>query len=514
MPSVVGQTLGRYQIVKHLASGGMAQVSLARATGIEGFERYIVIKRIHRERANDISIVKMFIDEARLAAALHHHNIVQVHDIGQENGEYFFTMEYVHGEDLRTVLTKLNARRAHMPLEHVITIICSAAAGLHYAHEFRGPDRKPLNIVHRDVSPANIIVGYEGEVKVVDFGIAKAAVRQSETQSGTLKGKISYMSPEQCIGQPADRRSDVFALGVVLWELYCVRRLFKGSSEFLTMSAIVQGNIPKPSIYRPDIPPVLEAIIMKALARHPHERYQSADELRIALQAFATKAGLQMSTASLGEYMVQELGRRLEPWLVDDDEYELQSADVDFDGAPPSVTTPMPQMFRGIDAPPGSLLARAKRKMAPATGVEITPMPPFEPVAVENPVVVEPAPASMPARNRRGLLVAAAILPIAIIAIILFATRGSDDKPAAQPAPLAVPSPPPEPPPAPAPPPPAPEPVVALPSEPAEGSAAGSAEPVPPKTAAKPSRKRPKTSVKRTVEEKWNPDTLFLKKKK
>src|SRR5262245_40503864 len=224
----------------------MAEVLIARATGIENFERHVVIKRIRSEQARDAKFVGMFLDEARLAACLHHANIVQVHDIGQEGGEYFFTMEYVHGEDLRRLLTHLAANKVKTPFEHVITIITAVASALHYAHELRGNDRKPLGIVHRDVSPANILVAYDGSVKVVDFGIAKAA-RNAQTRSGTLKGKVAYMAPEQCNGQPVDRRSDVFALGIVLYELVTVRRLFKGDTDFLTMSAIVGGKVPKPS---------------------------------------------------------------------------------------------------------------------------------------------------------------------------------------------------------------------------------------------------------------------------
>src|SRR5687767_10230119 len=239
----------------------MAQVLLARSSGIEGFERHVVVKRIHTERAEDPVFVKMFLDEARLAAQLHHNNIVQVHDIGKEKGEYFFAMEYVHGEDLRKLLMKVNKKKEKVPFEHVVTIVTTAALALHHAHEQRGPDRKPLGLVHRDVSPANIIVGYDGNVKVVDFGIAKAALRstQDNTKAGSLKGKVSYMAPEQCAGQSVDRRSDVYSLGIVLFELSTVRRLFKGNNDFLTMSAIVQGNVPKPSSYRKDIPPELEA---------------------------------------------------------------------------------------------------------------------------------------------------------------------------------------------------------------------------------------------------------------
>jgi serine/threonine-protein kinase len=555
-----GETLGRYQIIKHLASGGMAQVLLAKATGIEGFERYVVIKRIHVERAHDQMIVKMFLDEARLAAALHHQHIVQVHDIGQEKGEYFFAMEYVHGEDLRAVLTKLSREGATSPLEHVITIVAAAASALHYAHEFRGPDRRPLNIVHRDVSPANILVGYDGQVKVVDFGIAKATVRSSETQSGTLKGKISYMAPEQCMNQAIDRRSDVFALGIVLWELCCVRRLFKCSSEYLTMTAIVQGDIPKPSIHRPDLPPELESIIMKALAPKPADRYQTAEELRAALDAFADARGLRTSTTALAAYMVAKFGRRPEPWLVDDDaDGERKVADVDFDGAPEPQSSPT-RTPPGLSAPPGSLLARAKRKIAPASGVQVTAMPPAPapsappssgwgvtdesvttasgtPMAWAGPAsVVEPSISR--AKGRRWIVVAVTASALVIGVLVVATTSGSrsssdppgstpasdrapaaaPSEPVAEPARLAEPAKPaesatpaePAKPAAPAPPAPTPIATPAIP-KPADKTARPTAAAT---TVAKKKPVKATPTPPTTPTEKWNPDKLFLRKNK
>ncbi len=363
--------LGRYQIVKHLANGGMAQVLLARATGIEGFERHVVVKRIHSDRAEDPVFVKMFLDEARLAAQLHHNNIVQVHDIGKEKGEYFFAMEYVHGEDLRKLLMRVNKQKEKVPFEHVVQVITTAALALHHAHEQRGADRQPLGLVHRDVSPANIIVGYDGNVKVVDFGIAKAALRTREdTKAGSLKGKVAYMAPEQCAGQAVDRRSDVYSLGIVLFEMSTVRRLFKGNNDFLTMSAIVQGQIPPPSSYRPDIPPELEAIIMKALALDPADRYQSADEMREALEQFAAAKGLRTSTGALATYMKQVFGQRPEPWLVDDPTIELE-VPVDFDGSESGAAKVPDSALHELEVPPfllkptpSSPILRARQKVS------------------------------------------------------------------------------------------------------------------------------------------------------
>ena len=307
----MGERLGRYTVLKHLASGGMADVLLARTDGtgdgIEGFARHVVLKRIRAEHAKDRRFIDMFLDEARLIATLHHQNIVPVHDLGEADGAYFFAMEYLHGEDVRALLGALTKTRAHMPLEHVVGIVSAAAAGLHYAHEKR-------DIVHRDISPSNILVGYDGSVKVVDFGIAKAAMRDGETRSG-VKGKVSYLSPEQCKLGTVDRRSDVYSLGVVLYELATSTRLFKSDSDYLVMDAICTGKVPPPRVRRPDLPPELTAIIMKALATDVANRYQTADELRTALDQFAAAKGLATSASSLAAYLKKLFGEKPEPWL-------------------------------------------------------------------------------------------------------------------------------------------------------------------------------------------------------
>jgi eukaryotic-like serine/threonine-protein kinase len=370
----------------------MAEVLLARSSGIEGFTRHVVIKRIRPGQAKDQAFVQMFLNEARLAAQLHHANIVQVHDIGQEGNEYFFAMEYVHGEDLRRLLTQLARHKQKLPLEHVITIISAAAVALHHAHEQRGADRKPLGIVHRDVTPANILVGYDGNVKVVDFGIAKAAAKTEETQAGTLKGKASYMSPEQCTGSKVDRRSDVFALGIVLYELVTTRRLFKCENDFLTMSAIVGGKVPRPKDHRPDLPDALQAIIMKTLALKAEERYQSADAVREALEQFAETAGLRLSTSALAAYLKQQFGERPEPWLVDDEEPEMELV-VDFDGSASALVSPPEESIhqlaipQSVDAMNSSPIVKARTKAItnqPSTvqqAKKLTEPPPTSPSA-------------------------------------------------------------------------------------------------------------------------------------
>ena len=554
--------LGRYQIIKHLANGGMAQVLLARTSGIEGFERHVVVKRIHSDRSEDPEFVKMFLDEARLAAQLHHNNIVHVHDIGKEQGEYFFAMEYVHGEDLRKLLMRMSKRKEQVPLEHIVTIITTVALALHHAHEQRGADRKPLGLVHRDVSPANIIVGYDGNVKVVDFGIAKAAlrVRPDDTKGGALKGKVSYMAPEQCSGQPVDRRSDVYALGIVLFELCTVRRLFKGTNDFLTMSAIVQGHVPQPSSYRPDLPPELEAIILKALALEPADRYQNADDMREALEQFAATNSLRMSTGSLANYMKQVFGHRVEPWH-DEEPLELEMT-VDFDGsvsgaaklesnehAVPGLLEPRPsspilraRIRAGTDADQPTVIERRPDDLADAAATPVELIVPVEPVvplvprepmlpaklldkppkddgwtngspttgsALAWPTDVTGTTASAP---RKKLIAITSVLAIVAGGVVWLAMRSTGNDRAANPPPApakqvmpVVIEPPPPPP---APPPTAGSDTAAItpPKNLAAGSAVAAAGSAAPRKPIKKPIKKPK--------EQWNPDELFLPEKK
>jgi serine/threonine protein kinase len=515
---VSGSRLGRYEVVRHLADGGMAEVLLARATGIENFEHHVVVKRIRGEQKKDERFVKMFLDEARLAAALHHQHVVQVHDIGQEGGEYFFAMEYVHGEDARKLLTHLNKKQQRLPLEHLLTIAMAALSGLHYAHDHQ------LQIVHRDVSPANILIGFDGGVKVADFGIAKAALRTQETRSGTLKGKVSYMSPEQCTGGAVDRRSDVFAMGIVLYELCTVRRLFKGENDFLTMTAIVQGGVPLPTTVRPDVPPGLETIIMTALALSPDRRYQTAEEMRLALEQLATDLGIRTSATALGSFMKKQFGERVEPWFTDEEVGEVMTIDFDGDeaGVAPATATnvPLPPDIRRSapiaiaqpleeDAVPEP--ARATPTSAGWTGGA---------TASGTPIAWSPEPKQSDAR-RTWMIGAIAGVGLAILLLIFALVRtggDAEDKPAAtaQPAPTRTPQPPPpEPPPPEAPEPPAPEAPAPEPTAPAP--TAGSAEPVvtagsglakPPR----PKRPRKPRPVQPGSTPKWDPTTLFPKK--
>jgi eukaryotic-like serine/threonine-protein kinase len=293
----------------------MARIYLAKAGGIGAFERYVVLKTISPDRAGDQRFVTMFLDEARLAATLNHQNIAQVYEVDEADGNLFITMEYVHGENLRHILETTLRKGWTIPVELAVMIVSSASAGLHHAHERKGKAGQPLNIVHRDVSPANIMVGYDGSVKLLDFGIAKAEERSTKTQQGTIKGKYGYMSPEQCRGKPIDRRSDIFALGIVLYEITTLRRAFRGNDDFDTMKRIVNGDLVPPSVAVQGYPRELEAIVLTAMARDPDFRFQTTQEMLEALDAFMVRAKLSGSPSAMARFMTQLFGSKREPWV-------------------------------------------------------------------------------------------------------------------------------------------------------------------------------------------------------
>jgi serine/threonine-protein kinase len=267
---------GNYVLVRKLAEGGMAEIFLAKQVGVEKFEKNVVIKRMLPQLSQAEDFVAMFLDEARLAASLTHPNIAQITDLGLAEGCYYICMEYLAGEDFATVL-RLARRRAEVaPLSITLRVISHAAIGLHFAHEATDAKGVRLNLVHRDVSPSNIFVTYSGQVKVLDFGIAKAESRVTNTETGVIKGKYQYMSPEQARGEPVDRRSDVFSLGVSLYEALSGIRPFARNSDLAVLKALLDGEVKPLRELRPDIPPQLETIVAKAMARTPDDRYPTA----------------------------------------------------------------------------------------------------------------------------------------------------------------------------------------------------------------------------------------------
>ena len=292
---------GRYALLCRLASGGMASLYLARAVGPDGFEKQVAIKRIHEHLAEDADFVTMFVDEARLAARITHPNVVQVLELGQVGRSLFMAMEYLEGESLAQLV-----KRTTVPLPVCARIISQAAMGLHAAHELRDNQGQPLDVVHRDVSPQNVLIGYDGAVKVVDFGVAKASSNAATTRAGTVKGKFSYMAPEQLkpdtFGE-VTRRADIFSLGILLFEATTRRRLFKGESDAETIEQVLTKDVPPPSLYVRDYPEMPKLICMRALERQQDFRFQTAQEMHEALETYLSSCPTPMLPGTIADLM-------------------------------------------------------------------------------------------------------------------------------------------------------------------------------------------------------------------
>jgi serine/threonine protein kinase len=312
---------GKYYLLERINVGGMAEVFKAKTVGVEGFERIVALKRILPSIAEDEEFITMFIDEAKIAVQLQHANIAQIFDLGKVDDSYFIALEYVNGRDLRGIFDDLKKRGQVMPMPQVCHLIMQLCEGLDYAHNKRDAQGRDLNLVHRDVSPQNVLIGYEGEVKLIDFGIAKAAGKASKTQAGILKGKFGYMSPEQVRGLPIDRRSDIFALGIVLYEMLTGERLFIGESDFSTLEKVRNVEIIPPSSFNSDIPEKLERIVLKALEKNVEDRYQNAIDLHDDLQMFMHSVGQFSSRKDLSAWMKRVFSEEM-PQAADSAEFE------------------------------------------------------------------------------------------------------------------------------------------------------------------------------------------------
>ena len=295
---------GRYVLHERIGVGGMAEVFRAVARGAEGFERVIAIKRILPHLGEDDDFLQMFVDEAKIAVQLQHPNIVQILDLGRAGQDYFIAMEMVHGKDLRVVQDKARDMGERLPLAVVCHVAMKSCAALHHAHTATGAGGRPLSIVHRDVSPQNVLLSFDGEVKVTDFGLAKAAGRAVQTQNGVVKGKLAYMSPEQLtLGMSIDHRCDIYGIGILLWEMLTGTRLFMGQNDVDTVAKVQLGIIPAPRTIDPEIPEEVERIVLRALARDRELRYQSAEEIHDDLEAFAYGTQTFVTSASLGAWL-------------------------------------------------------------------------------------------------------------------------------------------------------------------------------------------------------------------
>ena len=363
---------GKYYLLDRISVGGMAEVFKAKAFGVEGFERLLAVKRILPSIAEDEEFITMFIDEAKIAVQLNHANIARIDDLGKVGDSYFIAMEYVEGKDLRTIFDRLRKKAQTVPFAMAVYIMMKMCEGLDYAHNKKDSAGRDVNLVHRDVSPQNVLISFDGQVKLIDFGIAKAAGKAGKTQAGILKGKFGYMSPEQVRGLSLDRRSDIFAVGICLWELLTGERLFIGESDFSTLEKVRNVDIVPPSSFNKRIPPELEKIVLKTLSKEVEERYQSAMDLHDDLQSYMYTSGGFFSRKDLATFM-QEVFR-------EDIEKNAAAAEKFDDSLLKSSVPPPPRASKtgsgkAAPPPPGSTTHPAVPRPT-LGGVTVPPSPP------------------------------------------------------------------------------------------------------------------------------------------
>jgi serine/threonine protein kinase len=388
---------GKYLLLERIAVGGMAEVFVAKAFGVEGFERLLAIKKILPTMSEEQEFVTMFVDEARIAVQLAHANIVQVLELGKHDDNLFIAMEYISGRDVRQLLERFRKKGEPMPIPQACTIVGKVCEALDYAHRKRDARGMPLGIVHRDVSPQNVLVSFEGDTKLIDFGIAKAESRLQRTQAGILKGKFSYMSPEQVRGLPIDHRSDIFAAGVLLWELLCGEKLFTGDSDFAVLEKVRNGAVPSPRTRNPRVSEALEKVVLKALAAEVKDRYQWASELHDALVKFTLIGDIMYGARQLSEWMREEFHvefakeqERLRRWLgIADEDIEVTPSDPHRKRAypplqPPAVTRPETPRAQSLGGP-GEMTPSARPSARP-------PPPPQADPEAQLPLVQPPTP--------------------------------------------------------------------------------------------------------------------------
>lgn len=310
--AVRGTRFGKYSLLNRIAVGGMAEIFLARQEGLEGFEKTICIKRIRPHLSSQPNFVRMFLNEAKLAAQLNHPNIAQIYDLGRIADSYFIAMEYISGRDMSRIIPKAEKAGIPFPMIYALRIASNVCEGLYYAHTKTDAYGSPLNVVHRDVTPENVLVGFNGTVKIVDFGIAKANTQIEQTRAGEIKGKLSYMSPEQAMGAQLDARSDIFALGSVLYEWVTGYKLFTGENEMAILKSIIDGKIYPPSYFKEDVPETVERILMKALEKDKEKRYQSAWEMQFDIDTYLASSEFTPSNIHMSNFLKQIFGDEIE----------------------------------------------------------------------------------------------------------------------------------------------------------------------------------------------------------
>jgi tRNA A-37 threonylcarbamoyl transferase component Bud32 len=379
-----GKRIGRYDLVDHLASGGMAEIFLARHQAESGFAKELVLKILQSRYADNAEVVRMFLDEARLAAKLNHPNVVDVYDVGFDEGLRYIAMEHIRGKTLTELVRRAIEVSQPLPLEHAAFLVAETAAGLAYIHDGNDGKGRPFRIVHRDISPSNLIVAYSGQVKIIDFGIAREAQAEDDkTEEGARPGKFSYMSPEQVKGGALDGRSDIFSLGTILYEITLGRRLWRGPKE-VVMRRIVEEKPPPPTYVSRGYPPALELVVLKALEKRPEDRYQSAGELYEDLEQYLVTAGVRTRNHHVAQYLhdlfaadapISEVGVRRARAFEDDDDDNLLDLDRPAPGAGKALADALRAAGPYIPAAAPAAAPSGPRVVPPATPAVSVPLP-------------------------------------------------------------------------------------------------------------------------------------------
>jgi TonB family protein len=376
-----GIKFGQYVLLEKIATGGMAEVWKARMRGVEGFQKIVAIKKILPHLSDNQDFIEMFVDEAKLAAQLNHNNIIHIYDLGKIQSSYYIAMEYIDGYDLKNILKKAQERDQPLSVEIALFIASKVAAALDYAHRKRDFEDKEMGLVHRDVSPQNVLISEEGDIKLCDFGIAKAASKASHTQAGALKGKLQYMSPEQAWGRNIDKRSDIFALATVLFEMLTARKLFAGDNELSILEQVREARVTPPSHYNDEVTPEIDAIVLKALQKDPANRYQTAGEMQRDLDAVLYNFKPTPTSADLAIYM-----------------HRLAT----------SVATPAHTMEMHAPEPPQAANELKPLKAAAVVAAPAIPASMPTPIPAAMPVAATATPAAKPP-----------VVPIAIVAVLV-----------------------------------------------------------------------------------------------
>jgi serine/threonine protein kinase len=442
-----GKKIGRYTLVEHLATGGMAEIFLARHEAEGGFAKELVLKILQDRYAEHADVVRMFLDEARLGAKLSHPNVVDVYDVGQEKGLRYIAMEHIAGKTLTDVVRRGIEISAPLALDHAAYLIAETAAGLAYMHDGTDHHRRPFRIIHRDISPSNLVVSFSGQTKIIDFGIAREG-DAPEPESGARPGKVSYMSPEQVQGSKLDGRSDIFSLGTILYEITLGKRLWRGAKE-VVMRRIVEEKPPPPTYVNRAYPPALELIVLRALEKRPENRYPSAGELFEELEAYLVASGARTRNHQIAQYLhdlfakdaeVSEMGVRRARAFADDD--EGNDDDLDFDKPTPGAGKALADALRSSNPYAPAAVEKKERSsleplVIPVPAAATVPVPQYRSVPDAQPVVVaeeltpprrtvglvaqpvSPAPVLAPPRRKLGLVVGLVLASAVAVAALL-----------------------------------------------------------------------------------------------